>query len=426
MSVGPPFDQGGASKSDWRHWRESTASLDIPGRDVRIIFPEQAGVSGPECSPAVFGDFDPNPDDPDPDVWPIEHLDPGYPAPVSKLTMIANTFPAPHVAWVTEDYLEAQYGYNPTCVEVAAENLPFWARPEGVEGEETVEMKGSSQSSMTLTDDRLEALRRIANLWNGEVVQGYHLLLDKCPSWGDVLGDLDQEQLRRLVVDPDVDAEFAERFSDHEWYEDEQSVYLKPQRILRKKVWYAPTQKGRTLIDRSDRLPDLTGDPKELLRHRFTVGLTALLEATRERKVATYYDLSNYVVDVVSQDSNDRFYVGEIITGHNNWRLHRRTYLKLKDLHSKGAVPYVVFDSRSTAYEVINHWHRAGLAQLPNGPFGSEPNISYGREKIQEAYRDEHTNWTVSDWQTTDTVWRETLGSKGPDLSTDFVTSLNW
>jgi hypothetical protein len=108
MSRGPPFAPDD-SDSDWNDWREKTTRLDYSGRDIRVIFPEQYGtVHEPKSQPADFGDFDPNPDDPDPDVWPLENWDPGYPAEVDELFLIQNSFPAPHIAWVTEEYLEAR------------------------------------------------------------------------------------------------------------------------------------------------------------------------------------------------------------------------------------------------------------------------------------------------------------------------------
>ncbi len=429
MSTGPPFTPDD-SDSSWTDWREETTPLAYSGRDVRIIFSEreQGTIHEPKPQPAVFGDFDPNPDDPDPDVWPLKGYDTGYPAEIDELILIQNSFPAPHVAWVTEDHLEACYGYNPVRQEVDVEEIPPWHRPETVSKGDTVEIVATNNSElpMELTADRRKALTRFARLWNGETVRGSHLLLDKCPDWMDIFGDLDQADLKRLVVDPNSDPKLADAFGNHDWYEDEQSVYLKPKRILRKKVWYAPTQRGRTLINKHPDFPDLHGDLNEGLVHRFTVGLTALREVNRGRKIGTYYDLDGYKIDILSQDEDGQLYAGEVMTGHNNWTLHRRTYEKLGELYRSGITPYVVFDSRKTAYKIFNHWHNKNLAQLPRGQFNSDFRIADGRKRVKEAYKDDQYDWVVSDWSTITSLWRNTLGPDGPEIDSDLVTSYSW
>ncbi|WP_311173947.1 hypothetical protein [Halobellus ordinarius] len=445
MSVGPPFDESNEStdrSQTWENWREDTRRLDYDGRDIRVLWEAERvdRKDGVYHSPADFGDFDPKPSDPDSSVWPLKELDPGYPAPVDELILWSGTFPEPHVAWVTEEYLQARYGaYDPMRQEVDVEVLPLYLRPDGWEEGDTVEIVATNETapSMSLTDDRLEALRRIGELWNGNEVRGHHLLVDKCPSWEDVLGDLDQEELKRLVIDPNVDVEFAEAFSEHDWYEQREAVYTKPQRILRKKVWWAPTQRGRTLITNTDELPNLIGDSLESLRHRVTVGLTALREIFDGKTVMTYKNIGSfnwvpvsrrYNVDVFSYKypSPEAAYAGEVITGHHNYQLHEETYQKLAALNRTGITPYVIFDSRDTAYRVFNYWHRNNNCSLPLGTFDSDAAISWGRQKIQEAYEDDTVYWAVADWSTTDRVWRSTLGPDGPDISRSDVVSYNW
>ena len=430
MSIGPPFKPD--DNCEWDNWREKTTRLQYPDRDIRIIFPKQQGgtVHEPKSQPAEFGDFDPNNHDPDPEVWPLENLDPGYPADIDELYIIQNPFPAPHVAWVTEEYLEARYGYNPVRQEVDIDELPVWAQPKKTEDNDTVKIDATNDGELplSLTDDRREALTRLAQLWNGETVRGHHLLLDKCPGWGEIFDDLNQDELQRLVVDPDADPRLAEAFNCYDWFEQEQSIYLKPKRILRKKVWYAPTQRGRTLINAHTALPSLRGDPNEGLVHRVTVGLAALREKWNAKEIGTYYnlDVNEYNVDLLSRDASGQLYAGEVMTGHNNWALHRRTYEKLSDLRARNIIPHVVFDSRKTAYKVFNHWHRKGLAQLPRGPFDSEYGIEDGRKRIEEAYKDEQSSWDVADWTTTAALWRNTLGRDGPGIDRNLVTSINW
>jgi len=68
----------------------------------------------------------------------------------------------------------------------------------------------------------------------------------------------------------------------------------------------------------------------------------------------------------------------------NNWDLYRKTYKKMKKLHEVGVTPIAVFDSRETAYKVFNHWHRHGLAGMPNGTFNSDYSVKKGRELIKK------------------------------------------
>lgn len=441
MSQGPPFNTT-RNRDDWE---KGTRKLNnYPDRDIRILFPvqyrgseryfgyhysDQSGYElGPHYQPADFGDFDPNPDDPDPEVWPLKELDPGYPTPARELILVSGSFPAPHVAWVTEDYLEARYGYNPVKQTLAPEDIPVWARPEDTNKTDFVDVVATNESSghMELTDDRVEALTRIARLWNGEEVQGHHLLLDKLPNWMDILGDLNQDGLRRLVVDPTIDEAFAEKFADHEWYQMEKNVYLRPQYILRKKVWYAPTQRGRTLINKHSDFPSLIGDLNEGLPHRTAVGLSSVREVQLGRNVETYYENDDYIIDIVSVDSGEQIYVGEVMTGHHNWKLHQRTYKKMKELNSQGIRTYAVFDSRETAYKIFNHWIKKGLGDLPGGTFDSEFRLDKGREKIHNAYESDIHNWAISDWTTTSALWRETLGQDSPQISPAKVKSLSW
>jgi len=226
-----------------------------------FVEPEVSGdIQNPYLNPAIFGDLNPDPEGPDPDVWPLD-LDVGPPTPADELVRITNSFPEPNVAWVTEEHLEAQYGYNPREVEVEAEVLAPWNTPDN-ERSKTVMVSGGS-GSLTLTEDKKRALRRMTRLWNGEVVRGNHLLLDKCPRWEDVFAGLDQVEIADLYDDPDYDDEVIEEFRGHDWFKKDASVFMEPKYVLRRKVWYAPTLKAKTLINGRDDLPAMRGDPRE-------------------------------------------------------------------------------------------------------------------------------------------------------------------
>ena len=427
MSRGPPYETDEPSTPSL-DWESISPELDFPDRDIRLLPGWGAMVRELPDKIQEFGDFDPQPDDPDPDVWPLEDYDPGYPADLDDLILITSSAPAPHVAWVTREYLKALKGYDPTRQTIDIEELPPWHRPDTPTRDGTIDVVATNDAirSMDLTPDRKTALTRLANLWNGELVRGHHLLRDKLPSWMDIFGDLDQTELKRLVVDPEHDYEIARAFGDHAWYRRSASVYTAPKSILRKKVWYSPTLKGKTLINQHSDLPSLRGDLNEGLPHRVAVGLAAVRERHRGRVVETYRDIGEYTVDIASQDDDRVIYVGEVMTDHHNWQLHRDTYKKLDRLHQEGMQPYVVFDSRATAYRVFNHWHNHESlnAELPKGAFDSDPNITTGQSRIEDAY--ERANWSIPNWTTTSALWNDTLGDADTTIDTDNILSKNW
>ena len=97
----------------------------------------------------------------------------------------------------------------------------------------------------------------------------------------------------------------AETFSDHDWVETG-SVFLRCQRILRKKVWYAPPLRAQKLINSRDDPLALNGDRKERFRHRVTVGLARLYEAAAavhdvsvdEYSTSPYSLYDGFIIDV--------------------------------------------------------------------------------------------------------------------------------
>ena len=411
--------------STWPNWRDDTQLLDYDGHEIRIIFSESLGGNreAPAAEAATFGDFNPTADDPDPDIWPLRPYDPGTVEDVDDLICITSSFPAPNVAWVTPEYLRTKYGHDPRKVEVRAKALP-WHDRKGLPDDLVMDVSATPTPRMELTNDRKEALRRVANLWNGEVVQGYHLLASKFPTWRELTQDLDSGDVARLHVDPDIDQDLVDAFGEYSWLKQKESIFLRSQRLLKKSVSYDPTLRARTLINGHEDLPDLRGDPKEGLKHRVTVGLCAARYTERGWDVWTYYQYGDYVVDVVAQGPDDTVHFVEIITGHNNWELHRSTYEKFAELDPNG-VPVAAFDTRETAYNVMSHWHREDLGTLPSGPFTSDLEIDRGRNKIQEAYVDSD-DWVVADWFTTSWLWGETLGRHDQKTRFQKFISLKW
>ena len=132
------------------------------------------------------------------------------------------------------------------------------------------------------------------------------------------------------------------------------------------------------------------------------------------------------IVDVLSQNTDGNLVAKEIVTDHNNWRLHRETYRKLSVLDNYGIRPVMVFDSRNTAYTVFNHLHESGLAELPHGTFNSNFNISEGRKQIRSAYTNSSVNWNIADWTTTWKLKLQTLDKHASELTRQQVANIFW
>lgn len=425
MTFTPPDVDDPPTSDPIPDWRNYARRLDIDDHEIYVFEESQtiSDVQSKHYTPAVFGDVDPNPDDPDPDVWPLDDLDPGAPADVDDLVLTTMALPVPYVAWVTPEYARELYGYSPFRVKLKACELPPWKRPENPRPDETV-IAGLGSPSMDLTEQRKKVLDRHARFYNGEEIRGNHIIADKWPGFGTVFGDFDDEELRRLFVDDRTNAEIIESFRDHEWFQEDTSIFLRPQYVNRKKVWYCPTLAAKTLVNGRSDITSYRGDPRESIRHRIIVGLVALMCAAQGFEVTTYEPVGEYNVDVVGRTDNGNVRFVEVITGHSNWELHRATYRKLADLDEIGR-PQAAFDTRGTAYSVMNHWLNQGLAELPHGTFESDPNIDEGRNQIQDAY-DGASDWHLDDWITTNRLWQVTLGDDGPDISREFVTSLDW
>jgi len=326
----------------------------------------------------------------------------------------------PKIRWYSRRLFKKRFGYDP-------KNPP---RPQGVSPREWTELaekrlRGEIDSSIDITRDRQVFLNRIARLWNGEDVCGVHLLADSCPSIKHLTEDLDETSLRRLYYKTDLGQDVLLAFNNADWFNRETS-FLKPTYLFRKRLWYDLNHKARELINGWDSFPDLRGDPFEGLTHRVTVGLLRLYDEIRGWNSESYYSKWGYVIDIIGKDRNGQLHAREVITEHNNRSLCRETYEKMRELDRRGVKPVAIFDSRETAYDVFNFWHRDGLGELPNGPFGSQYDISIGREYINDAYHDPDYNWAVADWDTTWKLQNKTIGPNGPELDRQALISLNW
>ncbi|WP_340099089.1 hypothetical protein [Salinibaculum salinum] len=334
--------------------------------------------------------------------------------------LMVNTFDRPRLQWYSRGQFKDRFLCDPL-------NPP---RPQGVDPDQWSEqaedrIRGSTSATVTLNEDAKTLLNRIARLWNGHEVCDVHLLADQCPTISQLSADLDNDDLKQLYYNTNLGRETLLAFGTADWFEDT-TRFLKPTSVFRKRAWYDLTQKGRLLINGKDEFPNLRGDPYEGLVHRITVALACLHDQIRQRKTSSYHDWKNYTIDAIAKDQHGQSYANEILTNHNNLKLYRKTYRKMEELHTKGIKPVAIFDSRETAYKVFNHWHRKGLAELPNGPFNSEFSIKKGKEITTEAYHSNQLDWVISDWTTTWTLKQNTLGPNGPDLSREQILSFNW
>jgi hypothetical protein len=326
----------------------------------------------------------------------------------------------PRLQWYSRSQFKRRFFYDPL-------DPP---RPRDVDAEEWADhaedrVQDGTESTMRLTSDRRTLLKRIARLWNGDEVGDVHLLADQCPTISHLTTGLDENTLKRFYYNTDLGREILLAFDDADWFEGT-TGFLKSTTVFRKRAWYDLTQKGRTLINGRDEFPDLRGDPNEGLVHRITVGLVCLYDRIRGWNTDSYRDWSEYTIDAVANDQKGQPYAWEILTEHNNWTLYRKTYTKMKKLDNAGFTPIAVFDNRDTAYDVFNHWHRKGFAELPNGTFDSEYSVKKGRELIKKAYQSDRHEWAIPDWTTTWKLKQRTLGPNGPELSRDQLLSVNW
>jgi len=400
-------------------WLARSRSLGYPGHDIRVFVPEEMHKSDGSAifSPALFGDLDPNPDGPDPDVWPLE-LDPGDETDELFLEILG--VPAPHVRWVTDDYLQATCGYNPYRVNLYAEDLPPWHVPDDALPGDTVTVEPTTPSR-SLTPDRRAAIQRFARLWNGEIVRNAHLLIDKIPKYSTLFGDLDYDDLRRLHM-PKVDIALIDAFGDCDWF-NMNNVHWRDTWILRKHCYYDPTMVMQTLARERDNIPTLKGDLGEGIRHRVGVGLGALYHSPAYPTVTTYDDVGRYTVDMRARGTG-RPLVLEVMTGHHDTANKERTYRKLMEL-APGRDLHVVFDTTETLKKVINRWIAKEGAEFRTGEFNTVPAINEVRKQCKQSAADPQADWFIDEVSTIDYLWRQTLGSSDPP-SDKTVLTLDW
>lgn len=362
-----------------------------------------------------LADFSPTPNEPDLNVWPLAN-DKGaesFSGDPCDLIPIYNTLPEPHVRWLTHEQFryEFSYSHNNRAEFLTEEDLEYI----------------SDRRRLTLSETRMEAFDRLARLWNGKSVgpNGVHLLADKVPGWGAVFGDLDQQQLERLrPITNRLDEELISEFGDYAWFEPEHTIprWVKSTYIARSRADYDIEERTRTLINGRDDLPNLRGDPHEGLKHRFGVGVEAMrAEFCEHREVETYVDVGDYTVDLLEDGPDRGKIVGEVLTHHHNNQLYRDTYRKIAAI---GCPAVIVFDDRSTARRVLNHWHDRGV-KVPGGRFESEMNLEWTRGKFGEAAANNSRDWVIEDIFTVSQLWNIVF-DESPAPTPWFLSSVDW
>ena len=357
-------------------------------------------------------DLDPQPNDPDPNYYPVQEFDPGAPAPVSELEYILRGHPHYIVSFGTPEYM-SQVEPTPSEADYKAQAEHFRKTQlqrlqkeklrQGYPASHVMklaeeeyerhlkEVQQRSERTVELTEDNKECLRRFAQIWNFNTVNGEHLILNGPPKWADLFGDLDQSQLKQFYLDEDFDYSVHKQFNDHNWYHQQPDIHMSPQYVGGKEIWWAPTLSLKTLVNELDDVPTLRGDQFELLRHRFAVGCTIAkyisLASVNSYWIDTYADLdwldSPVNVDMVAQieDGFSLSVVGEVLTQHHdieNWRETAKKLRAFDQLNSK-VVPVLVAPNRTTIIEILNQLQKDGLISYP----GKEMQSGWKLEDVQ-------------------------------------------
>lgn len=365
----------------------------------------------------AVADFAPTADEPDLQIWP-HPSDRGarsFSGDASDLIPVFNSHPEPNVRWLTAKQFQIEFGYPENAVESTV-------RPTAFE-------EFQVQDRLRLTEPRMEALERLAQLWNGNVVgpNEVHLLRDKVPSWNEIVPDLEQEHLRDFF--PTVtehEQEVIDAFGEYDWFSAStvNRAWLKEDYIVGVHSVYDLEERARTLINGREDLPSLAGDPHEGLAHRFGVGLEAARAKFVENRhdIRSYATLQGYTVDLLEIDSRGNRWIGEVLTDHNNNQLYRSTLEKLIDI---GEPSVLIFDTRSTLKRVLNHIEQSGLGvDVPGAPFNSAPRMDWLREKTMQRARDSSYAWPVEDLFTLSSLWDTVFEGKAPTRRQ--ILSIDW
>ncbi len=366
-------------------------------------------------------DFAPQPHDPDPKYWPIENIDPGAPAPVDDLNTIHDGQNL-GVKFVTDEYLDQiearpspttrNHLSNQIFEQQVRERVNRYRRENGMSIKQARsraqkeiqqwwrQRKKKDNHAVSLTEDIITALNRVADLYNFRVVKGKSLVYDKPIKWDHLLGDLDQDQLRNLYIDETVDYKMYQCYGSHEWYTRNPHVHFKKQTVDRRDIWWSPTLSCKTLLRERDEFPTLTGDSFERLRHRYTVAkmikyiidfpqIYDNMQSLDWIKTYHYFKTIDppHNIDVCASFNDNRFTVAaEIITGHNDRQNWNETLDKLTRASQKGVGAYLAAPTRNVLYNALQHWEDRDIISVQGAGFKTDWNIREANKKLRKSY----------------------------------------
>lgn len=381
--------------------------------DFRIVHPPDEATYG------LYVDFDPTPVEPDPRIYPLWY-DKGNIGSddLAELTPMFAVFDdTPTVVWISPGHYEGIYQRQPNDppqTDLDPRKLPPQKRP-----------------GVTLHGDLKRAAEAIVRLWNGEFVNGEHLIADKAPRPEEFLSSASPTSLDPLQASlSENEQRLRDAFGEYPWFDVGQltDAHLQMKHILRRKVAWAPTQKGKTMLHRHPDLPRMSGDTFELLPHRFGVGTISMYHALfNNAEINTYVSFpGGYNVDVTANPPESQVILAEMVTGHHKMDLHLSTFQKLWTLSQQYSEfePWLVFDSRSTLRWILDYWlSETGLDPGPS--LNSEPQLDNFNDQLRTAYDNPNQNWEIAHATTTGRLWRQTFDA---DLhhSRDTIKSVSW
>ena len=372
-----------------------------------------------KSTPELWADWDPAQIEPDPRIYPL-WFDRGSVSNLNNLHGMCSWDENgnPNLVFISPEHHEMLYDKKPGVpedLELDPRRLPPDVRP-----------------GVTLEGDTKVASRRVVKLWNGEYVKGCHLIADKVPQEQEILNGLYSDTLSQLRSSlTEKQEQLKEAWGDKEWFSAAElsDAHLRRAKIMRRTVKWAPTLKGKTMLNKHPDLPRMKGDTRGLLKHRFGVGTGALYYALEEnaKAVDTYRQVGPTNVDIVAELSGERIILAEVVTAHHNMDHHVQTFQNLWALSQQNPryEPHVIFDSRTSLRWLLDYWTTETGAD-PGVSLASEPRLDWFSNKLDDLYNSRDSNWELARATTIGRLWRQTFGPEAPSRSRSEIESVNW
>lgn len=290
-----------------------------------------------------------------------------------------------------------------------------------------------SQAAKILDDwspETLDILWAIARWYNGTLIEHdrrYQIGWHRPPDLQTLLGCSDKQWTQRYestfqaLQNPATTPTYTET---HNARQMDPQPWLTDQYILRRKVSWTPTRRGRTVMNRlfagqvdaqdipqHDHTRDsgLIGDWDETLLHRTGVAIVAAIWRQRGRIVDTYPgDPGQARPDLYARDPAGRWQC-EVLTDHNDRQLPRSKFETFADNPERHSL--WLFENREVAFETLNRLHQddAVDCRLANAPFNNPGNysIKVGNRYITQSQTSSSYRCTAIDQIDTITGWYE-------------------